>query len=102
MGQYGSCDLNMQITRKLKKDSSKDGSSDDDSSADDWKQFDEEMKQLQSNIDHCSAWEKYNYNSMSGSGLYCGKDGQNYKCTSPTAGLSGISYGTCSQNMQIS
>jgi hypothetical protein len=74
------------------------GSSNSDS---DWKEFDMEMQEMQNQVNACPSWTKFASNNINQSGLYCQKNGQNYKCTSTPAGLSGISVGGCPANLNV-
>merc|ERR1712113_336370 len=72
-----------------------------------WKEFDQQMQQLdnkmqemQNQINACPSWTKFSSSSISENGLYCQKDGQNYKCSSTPAGLNGISVGGCPANLK--
>jgi cell fate (sporulation/competence/biofilm development) regulator YmcA (YheA/YmcA/DUF963 family) len=94
----GSCPVNLKVQRQLKADKDSDDSA---TEAQEWKEFDKEMQEMQNQINACPSWTKFASSNINQNGLYCQQNGQNYKCSSTPAGLGGISVGGCPANLKV-
>jgi DNA-binding protein YbaB len=93
----GSCPVNLKVQRQLKADKDSDDSA---TEAQEWKEFDKEMQEMQNQLNACPSWTKFASSSISENGLYCQQNGQNYKCSSSSA-TNGISVGGCPANLKV-